>query len=171
MTEMNEREQVCKDYYFRVRKKLSGPIDGSDRQFFAANLREMWSSFEAYLGWKFPATSPKKMKENFCDEYQKYFKDWKMSDSFKESLKKLSEHCPIEDMRPINPEDSMTINDLNKLLDILQVCYRVRSNLDHGSKELVSDTPQGIRNRELVEYTLRITFEILEKTLSNEKLI
>ena len=94
-----------------------------------------------------------------------------MSGSFKKSLEKLCELCPIEDMRPLNSEQPNKINDPSDLFEILDVSYRIRSNLDHGSKELEDETKYGNRNRELVKYSLRVTYEILEKVLFTEKII
>lgn len=168
---MNEREEVCKNNFLRVRKRLSGSVDESDRQFFATSLREIWSSFEGYLSWKFPEKSPRKMRKSFSGIYQKLFESWIMSDYFKKSLEKLYELCPVEDMRPIDPEPPKELEDKTDLFEILDVNYRIRSNLDHGSKELESETEIGTRNRELVECALRTTYEILEKVLLNEKII
>ena len=168
---MNEREEVCKNNFLRVRDRLSDPVDGFDKQFFAIGLRELWSSFEAYLGWKFPASTVKDMRESFANNYQGLFKKWHVSDSFNKNLERLHHLCPVKDMQPANPGSPKTINDPGNLLEILDVSYRVRSNLDHGGKVLESETENGIRNRELVECSLRITYEILEKTLLIEKII
>lgn len=170
-TKLNEREKVCKNYFFRAKKKLSVPADESDKEFIDVCLRETWSSFEAYLGWKFPEEYPKKMRRSFSSSYQKLFEGWNMSESFKESLNELCKLCPVKDMRPRKPELPKTINDPSKLFEILEVSYRIRSNLDHGSKELISETKNGIRNRQLVECSLKVTHEILEKVLLYEKII
>ena len=37
---MNEREEVCKNYFFRVKTKLFRPADNADKEFFAMCLRE-----------------------------------------------------------------------------------------------------------------------------------
>ena len=166
-----EREQVCIDYFLRVEKNLSGAVDGFDKQFFAVNLREIWSSFEAFLGWKFSAQSPNQMRSLYCKKYQAEFEKWKMSDEFKSSLQTLTYMCPVKDMRPENPEDDVSIDDQKKLEQILKVCWRVRCNLDHGSKDLVSEDDRGRRNRELVKHSTKVVYAILEKTLLEEKII
>ncbi len=61
-----------------------------------------------------------------------------------------------------------SVSKETKLLEILNFSYTVRSNLNHGAKHLVGDTEIARRNRELVEYSFKITYDILEKVLPEE---
>lgn len=169
---MNERELACISYFLRVEKRLSGlRRDSFNKQFFAEGLREIWSSFDGCLSWKFPDKTPRKMRRKLCSIYQPVFENWAMSDTFKDSLNRLQKLCPVIDMRPVKPEQPISINNPKNLFEILEVSYRVRSNLDHGGKDLESDTQEATRNRELVEFSLRVTHEILRKVLTREGIL
>jgi len=168
---MNERETICKTYFLRARKRIIGLRRGFDKQFYAEGLREIWSALDACLNWKFPANTNREMREFYSDKYQKIFENWSMSDMFKESLEILSKLVPVKDMSSVNPRPDVELGDKNDLFEILQLSYRIRSNLDHGAKDLESDSDVGIRNRELVEHSFKVTYEILERTLLHESII
>lgn len=168
---MDERETTCITYYNYAKEKIGGLRNGFDKQFFAKGLRDVWTSFDAFLGLKFPDKNNTEMRRKFSAHYQSLFENWSMPDMFKESLKKLCELAPVRDTSPIDPRPDIPLNNLDNLFEILQLCYRVRSNLDHGGKDLENEGELGKRNRALVEHSFKVTFIILEKTLLNEGII
>lgn len=168
---MTDRKQICLDYYYQCRKKNSGTKEGLNRLFYAGLLREIWSAFEAFLGLEFPAHKPWKMQEDYAKEYEKVFVKWTFSTAYTDSLKELIRLSPVKDESPKNPFPPLDLSNSSSFYEIIRYLYRIRSNLDHGAKNLLSDTPEGQRDRELVEHGFKVTFEILEKTLLNEKWI
>jgi len=163
---MDERESAFRTYFELARKKTRGAIEGLNKQFYAERLREIWSAFDGFLGWRFfDPNTQKKERENFVKKYQALFIGWKMSDQFKESLIKLKSMSPVTNMKT---GKDVVLNDTSNLLEILDLAYAVRSNLDHGAKDLQRDDKIGVRNRELVEHSFKVTYEILEKTSVNE---
>ncbi len=167
----DERKENCLTYFIRARKRISGLNDGFDKQFYADGLKEIWQSFDAYLGLNFPDQSNKQMRVKFCKNYQTLFEHWRKSDVFKDAVLRLRASGRLYDMSPINPKKTIEIKDIQNLLEILEFSYRVRSNLNHGSKDLEREDEKGRRNRALVEFSFKATYEILENTLMNEKLI
>jgi hypothetical protein len=167
----NERQESCKTYFHRARKKIIGTVEGLNKQFYADGLRDVWTAFDAFLGWKYPDNNNKAMRNKYTTVYQSIFEKWRMSDIFNSAILKLKELSPIEDMNPRNPRPPISLTDIKDLNEILEICYRIRSNLNHGSKALELDDERGIRNRALVEHAFRVSYEILEKTLINEKVI
>ena len=89
---------------------------------------------------------------------------------FKDCVKRLKIFGWLHDMSPIRPRRRIRINDVNNLLEILEFSYRVRSNLNHGSKDLESETEKAKSNRGLVEFSFKVAYEILEKTLKEENI-
>lgn len=163
---MSERESVCRNYFLRARKKMSECTGGLDRDFWAERLKEIWYSFDALLGLKFQGSRMK-----FSDEYQRKFENWTKTTQFKESLNRLCELSPVRDENPVRPRADRSINDSNNLFEIIQMSYRVRSNLFHGGKDLESDKQHAVRNRELTEHSSKVTYEILEKVVINEGIV
>lgn len=171
MAAINEYKQACKDNFFSVKTRLTGTTPVSDMEFFKYCLLDLWSSFDGYLSWKFTSTTPKKMRQLFCNKYQSIFETWPSSINFINNLQTLYDNCPVEDMRLDRPESPMSIDNKNNLFQILNLSYRVRSNLIHGSKIVLGNTPQHIRNRKLVESSTKVTYHILENVLSIEQII
>lgn len=159
---MNERENALKTYFLLARKRITGTRSGFNKQFYAEGLREIWSAFDAYLGWNFPARTEREQRLLFYSKYQKFFGQWKKSNQFKESLLRLVNLSPVRNMK--TQKDSFLTNK-DDLLQILDFSYVVRSNLSHGAKDLESENTTGVRNRELVEHCFKIDYEILERVL------
>ncbi len=157
--------------HYRKAKEKIGLRNGFDKHFFADGLKDIWMAFDAFLGWRFPAGSNREMRKKFSEEYQDIFEQWKMSDRFRKSLKILCDLSPVIDTSPKNPRDPIWIENPSNLFEVLELCYRIRSNLFHGGKDLETKEKHGKRNRQLVEHSFKVTFEILEKTLLNEKII
>ena len=168
---MNERETTCRTYFSLAKKKNSEPRGGLNNQFFAEGLREIWTAFDAYLAWKFPAEHNRKMQEDYAKAYQEKFSSWPKSDKYTKSIDQLEKLVPVKDMSPITSRKDATLDDKYDLDEILYLLYRIRSNLDHGAKNLEGDTENAERNRQLVEYGFFVTYEILERTLIEGKII
>jgi hypothetical protein len=162
---MNEREEACKTYFNLAKKKIVGLRKGLDNQFYAYGLRDVWSSFDGLLGLKFTDINQKEELKKFNLKYNLIWIDWRMSDQFKKSLLKMKKFSPI-----MNMKNGKIINfdDEKNLLEILTFCYGIRSNLNHGAKDLERQDDLGVKNRELVENALKVTYEILEKALPLE---
>jgi len=167
----DERKENCLTYFLRAKKRITGLKDGFDKQFYAEGLKDIWQSFDAFLGLNFPDQSNKQMKVKFANKYQQLFEKWKKSDMFNDVVRRLRASGKLYDMSPIKPKQPIEIKNIQSLLEILEFSYRVRSNLNHGSKDLESEDDRGRRNRALVEFSFKATFEILEKTLTEEKVI
>ena len=158
-------------YFLRAKKRINGVIGGFDKQFYADGLKEIWQSFDAFLGLNFPDKSNSGMRKKFVQKYQSLFLDWKMSDRFRDAVTRLRASGELNDMTPGGSKSPIKIKDTTNLLELLNFSYRVRSNLNHGSKDLEDESDKGRRNRALVEFSFKITFEILEKVLMEEKII
>jgi len=167
----DERKSNILTYFLRAKKRFIGTKSGFDKQFYAEGLKDIWHSFDAFLGLNFPDQNNKTMRNKFVNKYQSSFANWTKSDKFREFVVRLKTSGKLYDMSPINPKRPIEISDINNLLEILNFPYRVRSNLNHGGKDLERDDEKGNRNRALVEFSFKITFEILEKVLTKEKII
>jgi hypothetical protein len=167
----DERQENIKTYFFRAKKRFVGLNSGLDNQFYAEGLKDIWHSFDAFLGLKFPEQNNKKMRIDFVKKYQLIFNKWKMSDLFEDLVKRLKIFGKLRDMSPINQKSPIEITDEKNLLEILDFSYRVRSSLNHGGKDVESNTKKAKTNRSLVEFSFKITYEILEKVLLEEKMI
>ncbi|MEM3007817.1 MAG: hypothetical protein QXY15_07170 [Candidatus Nitrosotenuis sp.] len=85
-------------------------------------------------------------------------------DDFKESLDNLST-LTIKDMRP-NRSGTVNITDKSELLDVMKFIYQVRNNLFHGGKDVDEE-----RDKKIIKYSAVVLFRILQKVLTEEKLI
>lgn len=162
----SEREEACKAYFLRARKKNVGLKSGLDRQFFADGLVDVWKSFDALLALRFASgNSNRGRRDIFCSRYGRDFPTWKMSDQFREATRMLMKLSPVTNMEDGRKFSVSNPSDLQSILDF---SYAVRGNLGHGAKDMESDTDAGRRNRELVEFSFKATIEILEHAMKNE---
>jgi len=162
---MVDRKKICLDFYSLCRNGNSGVKEGLNQFFYSELLRKVWSSFEAFLALNFPAKKPYKMRENYSKEYESKFFSWSFSDDYKVSLRSLITLSPVKDESPIYSSEPYFLNKTSSLCELLNYLYRIRSNLDHGAKNLLDNTSLGQRDRDLVEHGFKVTFNILEKTL------
>ena len=123
------------------------------------------------MTWKYVGNTNKDQRTNFATKYNSTFLSFGKSDSLKGAIKRLKELSPVEDNSKVNPKSPISLNDENSLTEILEISYRVRSNLDHGSKDLERADSIGSRNRDLVEFAFKATFEILEWALISDRII
>ncbi|MEK6852635.1 MAG: hypothetical protein AABX59_02030 [Nanoarchaeota archaeon] len=168
---MDERESVCREFFGLSKKRISGLRSDLRKEFYSEGLREIWTAFDAFLGWKYPAVSNKLMRERFSKDFQSVFNSLKKSDMFIESFDILVKLSPVQDMAPVNPKPDLPLTSASDLIEILNYSYRIRSNLDHGGKDLFGNSASAERNRQLVEHAFKVTYETLEKTLSHNQLI
>ncbi len=166
-----ERTENIKTYFFKARKRITGLVGDFDNQFYAEGLKDIWYSFDAFLGVHFPENDNKMMRNSFSENYQKIFESWDKPDDFKDAIKRLKVLSPIPDMSPRNPKRDVSLADINNLSQILEVSYRIRSNLSHGSKDLERQGGAGDRNRALVKFSFIATYYILEKVLIDKEII
>jgi len=166
-----ERKENIVTYYLRAKKRYIGLNKGLDKQFYAEGLKDVWHSFDAFLGLNFPKQDNKLMQIEYCRIYQPIFEKWKKSDEFVDSVKRLRVFGKLQDMKPVRPKHPIEIENIDNLLEIIEFSFRVKSNLNHGSKDLESENEAGKINRFLVERCFKVTFEILERTLIKDKIL
>ncbi|MCD4740026.1 hypothetical protein K8R43_02400 [archaeon] len=167
-SDKEEIKEAVLNSFNRSHKRVVGVHrDSFNRQFYAEGLGEIWAAFDGFLSMNYPAQNNYEMRKQLCDKYQPIFMDWKGSDNYKQSLERLRQLGPVKDMRTVNPRKDLTI-DGNNLFSILQFSYRVRSNLKHGAKNLEGNSEKAVRNRELVQHSLFVTYEILYRILRHE---
>lgn len=159
---MDERIATSRTYFYRAKKRITESSEDFDKQFFANGLTDVWASLDAIIGLKFSNI------KKFYQQYQSFFETCHKSDVFHNSLEKLVNLSPVQNMKT---EKLIHLRDKTNLQELLLFSYAVRGNLHHGRKDLESETIINTRNKELVEHSFKVTYEILEKTLSNEKLI
>jgi hypothetical protein len=165
---MSERIEVCKTCFLLAKKRNSGLRSGLNDRFYANGLKEVWEAFDALLGERYNAKTEKDMRKKFSNIYQSDFINWKTSDQFKESLNKLASLSPVKNMKT---GIDILLSDIRELFQVLNFCYAIRSNLFHGAKDLIGTTSHAKRNRELVEYAFKVTYEILEIILPYERVV
>jgi len=166
-----ERLDVIRSNYRNAKKRIVGTrSDSFYKRYYAEGLAEIWGAFDSFLGLKFPARSNNRMRQLLCEKYQSIYSTWGWSDNCRESLKRLQQLAPVPDMSPVKPQEDAILNDTNNLLEILNFSYRVRSNLYHGGFILDGESLTASKNRELVEHSLRVTFEIFGRILRNENI-
>lgn len=164
-----EKIEIIRANFNAAKKRVTGiRRDSFYKRYYAEGLAEIWAAFDCFLGENFPARFNSQMRALLCGKYQSIYPQWKGSDSFRESLARLQQLAPVPDMSPVKPREPATLNDTGNLSEILNLSYRVRSNLHHGGFILEGESIAATKNRELVEHSLRVTFEILGKILRNE---
>ncbi len=135
----------------------------------AVGLVSVMVPFEAMIGLMSPTESRIwKQREFFCSTYQDLFLTFKDScNVWIEALFKELENQPLIDMTPApKTRPSIRINDKSNLLEIIEVLYRVRSNLVHGNKTLNSS-----RNIVLIINSFHLMYNILDHIFREEEII
>ena len=148
-------------------KKREGIRSGINFEFNdAIGLVEVSVAFEAFIDELKKVKSIWKKRKNFSSKYQDFFEQKK--ECVKEEIKALKEELedyPLEDMAANTALDPIKINDENNLGEIIEVVYRVRSNLVHGSKSLT--TP---RNRILISNSFHFLYGFMELVFREEEI-
>ena len=135
----------------------------------AVSLVEVMVPFEAFITMLKPNESKIwKKREFFCSSYQNIFITFK--DSCKvwiDALFKELENQSLLDMTPPpKTRDPIKINNKNNLLELVEVIYRVRSNMIHGNKTLNSE-----RNKILITNSFHLIYNILDHILREEEIL
>ena len=106
-------------------------------------------------------------RDAFCLRYKDLFLQNKQKLIEKiESLKNELLTQKLESMDTTKDRPSINIDDTDNLSEIVEVAYRVRSNLVHGSKTLSSD-----RNKILIENSFKFMYLLLKLILKEENII
>lgn len=158
---MDERTFTCINYYKKAKILLDESIN-TEKFIFDEGLTHVWASLDALSGLRYQGI------KKFQTTYQPLFVTWDKSSTFSNSLEKLIQLSPVENMRTTK---KINLNDGQNLPEILNFSYAVRGNLHHGRKDLEDKTTGSQRNKELVKHSFLVTYEILEKVLQNENII
>ena len=136
----------------------------------AVGLVEVMISFEAFINILQPNESKIwKKREFFCSTYQNLFMMFKDSckDWLKALKKELDNNGDLIDMTPPpKTRPSIRINNQDSLYEIVEIIYRVRSNMVHGNKTLNSE-----RNQILIINSFHLAYNILNHILREEKIL
>lgn len=126
-------------------------------------------SFEAFINELMPSEKEIwKKRKNFSSKYQSTFeKNKKVFDlEIKNIKKELDKGAGLPNMTPNSRSTPLKINNPNDLSKIIEVVYRVRSNLIHGSKSL-----ESARNKLLIGDSFRFLFKLLGIIFKDEGII
>lgn len=130
-------------------------------------LVEVCVAFEAFINGLLYSGSIFKKRENFSIIYQpKLNLHEKALEKWIIELKKELDKMPLENMTPNSNKPLISISNLTNLKEIIEVVYRVRSNLVHGSKSLDSQ-----RNGVLISNSFHFLYSFLEIIFTEEKII
>jgi transketolase len=135
----------------------------------AIGLVDVCISFEAFTNELKPSESDlKKKRRYFSDSYQVVFENHKdtFSDWIHALKKELEDNGSLRDMTPNSRRAPLTIDNINSLSQVIEVIYRVRSNLVHGSKDLTEQ-----RNKVLIENSFKFLYNLLDIILKKEALV
>jgi len=167
----DEYQATCINLFNKARKRVRGTVNGMNPYFYADGLKEIWESFEGYLNYKYPAASATQKIDRFTQAYDSKFRKWTLSDDTKNAIRRLKELSPIKCNKPVNPGPDRHIYDEKDVKQVTLACWRVRSNLDHGTKDLERQDDVGVRNRDLVENAFKAVYGIVEKVLFEEGIV
>lgn len=169
------RKQIIKTWMDRAEESYSSPSHGFNICFFHVdNLIFCCIAFEAYAFGKFQNATMSENRQQLSKTYQNSFDELIENappTDLKKSLDNLKEEIdrnPIEDMTPNSKRRSLDLPDKKDLDRILEIIYRVRSNLLHGGKEV---DPTFQRNMTLVKSSFIVLFHLMNLILEQEGLI
>lgn len=135
----------------------------------AVGLVEVMVPFEAFVTAMKP-NEPAiwKKREFFSETYKDFFLTFQKSCiNWINALYDELDTQPLTDMTPPpKTRKPIKINDKESLSDIIEVVYRVRSNLVHGNKSLNSQ-----RNQILIINSFHLIYTILDYVLKEEEII
>ena len=135
----------------------------------AIGLVDVSISFEAFINELLPSEkSIFKKREKFSTDYQLVFEQNKaVFMNWANSLKReLDNNGMLIDMTPQSTRPHIGINNPDSLSEIIEVVYRVRSNLVHGSKDLTEG-----RSKILIENSFKFLYNLLDIILRKEGII
>lgn len=133
----------------------------------AIGLVETSVAFEAFINELLPMEgSIKRKRINFSNKYKPLFiKHLKVFEKWVTSLKEELDGNSLIDMTPNTRNPPLEIDSLDNLERIIEVVYRTRSNLVHGSKSLDSS-----RNEVLIGNSFHFLYSFLEIVFKEEEI-
>lgn len=166
------RKQIIKTWMNRAEERYGSPFYGSNIGIFHAdNLIFCCIAYEAYAFGKFQNALMSKNREQLSETYQNPFEELiestpptDLNESI-DNLKKEIDRNQIEDMTPNSNRPSLDLPDKKDLDRILEIIYRIRSNLLHGGKEV---DPLIERNMVLIKSSYIVLFHIMKMIIREE---
>jgi len=166
------RKQIIKIWMSRADERYKSPSSGySEGFFYSDNLIFCFIAYEAYVFGKFQKAQMAENRRELSQSFQQLFEESinkNAPDDLKEALaglKKEIDKSPLQDMTPNSTRASLELPNKKDLDRVLEIIYRVRSNLLHGGKEL------NQRDIDLIKSSYIILYHIMTRILNIEKLI
>lgn len=156
---VDERNFTWRTYYEKA--KLVADTCNDSKFTYDDGLANAWASLDALIGLKYQNF------DGFKKKYMSLFPMWKKSEKFSNSLDELISLAPVQNMQT---EKWIPLTDKKNLAEILNVIYTVRGNMHHGRKDLDDKTQMSPRNKELVEHSFNVSFDLLEQILQSENI-
>ena len=171
------RIEIIKTWFEKANEFRKGLKNSLDKQpfatriFYANALIYCSIAYEAFIFGKFGRSGRNntvtKNRKSLSEYFQVDFEKTQFSDNFKTALKLMKDESNKEQIRDMSGRgESVRIKDVSDLDNILEVIYRVRSNLLHGGKEMSNN-----RNALLMENSFHVLVEIMDKVLRKEGII
>jgi len=133
----------------------------------AVGLVEVCVAFEAFIDELLHVRFISQKRNNFSLKYQYCFENHKTCLIQEiEVLQTELQNQPLEDMTANTTKGPINITNINNLGEVIEVIYRVRSNLIHGSKNLYSE-----RNKILITNSFNFLYTFLEIIFNEEGII
>ena len=169
------RKQIIKSWMEKAKNRYtSASPDFNPAFFFAENLIYCCIAYEAYAFGKFQKTRMSQNRNDLSNQFQSLFEQL-IEDSPPDDLisslndiKREINRRPLEDMTPNTSRNPLDLPDRRNLDRILEIIYRVRSNLLHGGKEV---DPINERNMILIRSSFIILFHVMKMIIGEENLI
>lgn len=166
------RKQIIKNWMDRAEERYRSPSPGFNIGFFHIdNLISCSIAFEAYAFGKFQKALVGENRRELSKNFQKSYEELIENDppcELKEALDNLKREIDrktLEDMTPNSTRDPLDFLDKKYLDRVLEIIYRVRSNLLHGGKDV---DPTINRNMILVRSSFIILYHVMNMILRKE---
>lgn len=159
------RKEIIKIFMDSCRKKHTGLKSGFHQDISdAVSFVQVSVAFEAFINELLHTRSIKRKREEFCRKYKDSFEKYQngLNEEI-QALKNELEDFSLEDMTPDSDRPAIKIDDEKNLTEIVEVIYRVRSNLVHGSKTVSSS-----RNKVLISNSFAFLFKLLDNIFKDE---
>jgi len=157
------RLNIVKTWFNRAKENISGPRDDLNKLFFADGLIYISIAYEALLFGLFNKKHVASNRRDLSKKYSNLLSEH-LSDNLKEAIEMLYEESNrkhIEDMS--GQGKPVWLKSKDDIDNLLEVAYRVRSNLFHGGKD-TSDP----RNFKLIKYSFIALYGLVEIVLQKE---
>lgn len=133
----------------------------------AIGLVETCVAFEAFINELLFHSSIFKKRGKFSEDYQRVLTtNLGTLEKWIAPLKEELDKYFLEDMTPNSTRNPINIGEIRNLNEVIEIIYRVRSNLVHGSKSLDSK-----RNELLIGNSFHFLYAFLEIIFKEEKII